>query len=75
MNRPSLLLSVVVALLVAACSDPRCPRDLIQEGAVCKHCPEGSEKQGNQCIDLDSGTAAAPVDNNRGSGAGRRNAG
>jgi hypothetical protein len=47
--------------LLTACVEPRCPRVLIQRGHVCKHCPEGSEKRGNDCFTLDGGVIVEPV--------------
>lgn len=55
-------LFVLLIPTMMACSEPKCPANLIQQGTVCKRCPEGSEKRGNQCIDVDSGEGVGTTD-------------
>jgi hypothetical protein len=62
MPRYALLAATACALLLAACSTPQCPRNQIQHGMTCSHCPEGSEKKGNQCLTSDGGVVVEPVE-------------
>jgi hypothetical protein len=62
MQLRTLAAALFCTLLAHGCSTPKCPRDLIQRGKVCSPCPEGSEKQGNECVDLDAGVTVEPIE-------------
>ena len=48
-------LALTALMLTAACRDPRCPRNLVQDGNVCRRCPDGSAIKNNLCIGHDGG--------------------
>jgi hypothetical protein len=62
MSRLSAFALTALALLAAACSEPRCPKSYIQDDDYCRRCPEGSAPNDNNLCITDSGGVVDPSD-------------
>jgi hypothetical protein len=40
----------VIAAMLLGCHDPRCPRNLVQDGMICRRCPDGAHVEKNMCV-------------------------
>lgn len=48
--------SIALVLLASACSEPKCPSDMIQIGDTCYRCDAGFSPDDNQCQAIEPGT-------------------
>lgn len=49
MPRPGYLYALTLGLLLTACSDPQCPRGMVQTGKICRKCEPGFTPKGGVC--------------------------